>query len=185
MPPDRPEELIEAYLPMTRFRSRHELLVHASPSDCHRAMIEIDMGRSRVIRGLFFLRGLPTRGLTLERMEKLGFSRLENVPGRGLVIGIVGRFWTLHGALRTVDAEGFRGFAEPGFARAVWTFEVAALEDRPGWSRVWTETRIQCLDEKSERRFRLYWSVVAPFSGWTRREMLRLVKEEAEARKSQ
>ena len=44
-----------------------------------------------------------------------------------------------------------------------------------------TETRIQCLDDHSRKRFRLYWGLIGPFSAWIRREMLRAVKKQVES----
>jgi hypothetical protein len=37
------------------------------------------------------------------------------------------------------------------------------------------------LGEASHESFRFYWWFIKPFSGWTRQEMLRLVKQKAEA----
>ena len=49
----------------------------------------------------------------------------------------------------------------------------------PATTRLVTETRVQCLDAASSRRFGLYWVVVRPFSGLIRRAMLRAVAREA------
>ena len=71
----------------------------------------------------------------------------------------------------------FRDFAQPGFAKVVWTFSVE--EAAPGSTRLVTETRVACLDAGSRRRFRLYWLVVRPFSGALRKAMLNAVVREA------
>jgi hypothetical protein len=51
---------------------------------------------------------------------------------------------------------------------------------RAGGAAVSTETRVLCTDERSRRAFRRYWTLVRPFSGLTRIEMLRAIRREAE-----
>ena len=43
-----------------------------------------------------------------------------------------------------------------------------------------TETRVLCLDTASRRRFRLYWTLIGPFSGLIRKDILRSIKRQAE-----
>ncbi len=62
------------------------------------------------------------------------------------------------------------------FAKAAWNFFIEELGD--GRVRLTTETRVRCTSGGA--LFRLYWFFVGPFSGWVRREMLRLIKEDAE-----
>jgi hypothetical protein len=45
-----------------------------------------------------------------------------------------------------------------------------------------TETRVLCLDDSSRRKFKLYWTLIAPFSGLIRNEALRVVKRAAETK---
>ena len=101
-------------------------------------------------------------------------------PGTELALGLVGRFWTATGQILRLDAEGVRTFDEPGYAKAVWDFRLAAQPD--GTTRLSTETRVRCLDAPSRRRFRLYWRVIRPFSGLIRIALLRAVAREATGR---
>jgi hypothetical protein len=82
------------------------------------------------------------------------------------------------GAIRRMDAERFRVFDRPGYARVGWSFTVAPAGR--GRCVVTTETRVQCTDARSRRRFRWYWRVIGPFSGVVRTEALRLIKADAE-----
>ena len=116
--------------------------------------------------------------LTLERLVDGAFIRLGERPGREVALGLVGRFWTPSGGRVKVRPDAFRDCAEPGNAKVVWTFAVEPLGT--GTTRLVTETRVQCLDAASRRRFRLYWLVVRPFSGLIRRAMLGAVAREAE-----
>jgi hypothetical protein len=50
----------------------------------------------------------------------------------------------------------------------------------PGNTELSTETRVQCADAATRRRFRVYWAIVGPASGWIRREILRLIRRTAE-----
>ena len=43
-----------------------------------------------------------------------------------------------------------------------------------------TETRIQYFGAAARRKFRLYWTLVGPFSGLIRRALLRGVRQQAE-----
>ncbi len=171
--------LIDRLLPDYDLCMRHQVAVRARPGAVYRTVREVDLARSRAIRWLFALRGLPSVTITLASLTEAGFVELGEVPGAELVLGIVGRFWTPSGHLRRLDADAFRAFDTPGYAKAVWNFSVAG--DPSGRTWLSTETRVHCLDAASRRRFRLYWAVVGPFSGWVRREAVRLMRERAEA----
>ena len=47
---------------------------------------------------------------------------LGETLNKEMVIGLVGRFWTIAGSLRKIDAESFKAFDKAGFAKAVWNF---------------------------------------------------------------
>jgi hypothetical protein len=99
-------------------------------------------------------------------------------PGEELVLGTVGRFWQLAAELRDASAADFARPLEPGLARAAWNFRV--VDAGPGNTELSTETRVQCADAATRRRFRVYWAMVGPASGWIRREILRLIRRTAE-----
>ena len=75
-----------------------------------------------------------------------------------------------------LDADGFRAFAAPGYAKVVWDFR---LTPEAGGTRLSTETRINCTDAASRRRFKLYRRIVGPFRGLIRIALLRAVAREA------
>lgn len=77
-----------------------------------------------------------------------------------------------------MDADDFRAFDRPGYAKAVWNFSL--VEESAGITRLATETRVHCLDDVSRLRFRVYWAMIAPFSGLIRRETLRAIRKTAE-----
>ncbi len=122
---------------------------------------------------------MPADALCLEDLERMRFARLEEIENEELLLGIVGRFWTLNGDLQEIDAKRFVQFDRPGYARAAWSFSLK--EQAPRRTLLQTRTRIQCTDYHSTRRFKMYWRIVGPFSGLIRKEMLRIIKQNAEA----
>ena len=170
--------LIDDYAPEYDVASRHHIDVKASLEAVYAAARKLDLRRSTLIRILFSLRGLPTRRLDLEGFLSMGFVLLDEVPQQELVLGLIGQFWTARGALQRFEPAAFHAFNQPGYAKAAWTFYLVPQEE--GCVRLITETRVQCTDAAGLRRFRRYWRLVGPFSGFIRKEMLRVIKQTAE-----
>ena len=184
--------LIDESLPVYHMVERHKIEVLAPVERVYEVVRHLDFSRSRVIRPLFWLRDLPGRwrssgsgaveprlALTLDTLVRSsGFVLLGERPGREVLLGLVGRFWTPSGGTRRVTADEFRNFVRPGYAKAAWNFSV---EER-GESRTLlaTETRVFCLDDKSRKFFLLYWTLIGPFSGLIRQEILRTAKRRSE-----
>jgi len=179
---------LNSYLPIYDFIERHELTIRASPALIFHSLKSIDFNRSRIIRTLFRLRGLQRiasgrkgeegRVVRLENFSRTGFILLAERTNEYIVLGLVGKFWTLNGGILRLNEKEFIDYHRPGYAKAIWGFELAG--DGKEQSSLVTETRIQLMDEQSRRRFGIYWGVIAPFSGIIRKEMLRLVKVAAE-----
>ncbi len=171
--------LIEGLLPIYDVREHHAIVLRADPRRAYRAVTEVDLSRSLVIRMLFGLRGLPsTRPLTLLDLTKLGFVVLDEDDGNEIVLGLIGRFWLVRGGLRRLDPGEFACFSEPGYAKAVWNFRVEA--SGPDRSTVSTETRVLATDPGSRQRFLRYWRLIRPFSATIRRRVLGLIRKAAE-----
>jgi hypothetical protein len=60
-----------------------------------------------------------------------------------------------------------------------WNFKLR--NDARGGAVLSTETRIKCFGQAALWKFRIYWSVVGPFSGLIRKVILKHVKAEAES----
>ena len=171
--------LLDEFVPAWDVRKVHATEVRARAEAVYAAVRRLDLGGSPINRVLFLARGLgPRRSIKLSDLMARGFVLLGEDPPHELVLGLVARPWTLMGGARRVDAEGFRRFDEPGYARIGWSFMVGA---RGLTSRLVTETRIRCTDAASRRKFRWYWRVIGPFSGVVRREALLLIKRDAES----
>lgn len=174
--------IADDFLPTWDVRSQHQTLISADPAAVYHELTRVDMGQSPVIRILFSLRGLSRDGLSFEGLTRIGFAPLANEPPRRILLGLIGKFWSVRGGIRDVRPADFASFMEPGYARAVWGFDIEPVS--PGHTRLTTETRVHCTDATSRRRFKRYWRLVGPFSGWTRREILRLVRGACECRGS-
>jgi len=114
----------------------------------------------------------------MEQLEQMGFVRLAEIPGEEFVLGLVGKFWTLRGSVVPITSKEFTCFDKKGYAKAVWNFSVHPIDDNT--ARLATETRIQCTDAKSRRRFSSYWRLIRPFSGCIRKSILGAVKRRIE-----
>ena len=126
------------------------------------------LARNRAPRGLY------------QRFQGNGFVILAEVPGEELVIGVAGKFWRPDGGRRLdLTANDFVGFSRAGYAKVALNFELTA--ESAERTLLSTETRIKCLDASALWKFRLYWSVVGPFSGLMRKAILKQVKSDAES----
>jgi hypothetical protein len=170
--------LIDEFLDEYDFVETHAVSIHANADSIYRAANEVDFSESLLIRTLFFLRGLSSKNVTLRSLRSSRFEILGERLNRELVLGIVGRFWKLNGDLRKIDAESFKKFDAAGYAKAAWNFSLSPDGDD---TLLTTETRIKCMDDESRSRFGLYWMFIRPFSGLIRMEMLRVIKNKAEA----
>lgn len=191
--------LLDAWLPEHHVAERHSAWVAAPPPLVYDAVATTDLARSWVVRLLMGLRAVPAvladpraawqrmrgrRGpVTLRRVMGYDFARLAEEPGRELLLGLEGRFWTPAGGLVPTDALRFRGPLAAGLVRAAWSFSVEP-EARNGGAgtRLVTETRVRCADAAAHANFLRYWRLVRPFSGLIRRSMLAAIRREAEMR---
>lgn len=182
-----PDSLLDRYLPRPRFATRHGVTVAAPRAEVYRAARELDFSASCLLRVLWRARGLPRRAMSMTALDRMGFILLDEREGDEFAFGIVGRFWRLSGDLVRVAPEGFAEWNEPGYVKAARGFRVeGGTAGTPGHAdhvaargaapsepvRLVTETRIRCTDAWSLRRFQPYWTVIRPFSGLIRREIL-------------
>jgi hypothetical protein len=181
-------DLIDAFLPHYDVISRDAVIIRASAARVYACLKTADMNASLMIRTLFAVRGhyrgalaqrtvgsprAQRRPLTLNTLAQSGFVLLGERPGDEVVLGMIARPWMPRYEMRHVEASAFTSFAEPGFAKIVWSFKL----DEADGIRLSTQTRVRCLDRASLVRFRLYWAFAGPFSGLVKRELLRLVRE--------
>lgn len=167
-------------LPTFDVESRHRIEVAAPANVVYEEARRLDMSPSPLIRLLFRLRGMPGSALDAEGLSRIGFKPLVEDPPIGFALAIVGQFWTPTGRLVDFETSGFPDLQMPGFAKALWTFDITPGSATAVTLR--TVTRVYCMDPSSRRWFRRYWTVIGPVSSLIRRKVLRLVKRSAEER---
>ncbi len=179
--------LIDEVLPHPLETEHHETLVEAPPPLVYERLMEANLAASPLVSVLFMARGTlwPVAArlkvgppITIHGLEAMGFRIVAEEPGREVVLGLIGKFWTPTGSIRRFEPDELAAFDEPGYAVTAWNF---VLETEGEGTRLTTETRIRCTDATAERRFRRYWGLVKPFSGLIRSEMLRTIKKAAES----
>ncbi len=181
--------LVDRFMPAAEVSERHEINVAAPAAYTFAAARDMDVNRSPVVRAIFAIRTLPSRlrgsapessaAPLLAETLALGWRILAETD-REVVVGAVTQPWRADVTFRGVEPEAFVGFAEPGYAKIVWTLEAEALG--PEASRFRTQTRVCTTDPRSRARFRRYWAVFSPGILLIRRQSLKLVKAEAERR---
>ncbi|CAM4421466.1 hypothetical protein L1N85_26390 [Paenibacillus alkaliterrae] len=169
--------LIDHFIRQSHFEEIHAIDIASTPEDVYRTIKQLDFRRSKIIKFLFWLRGIPEAALKLEGFLDIGFIILAEKAGEEIVLAEVGRPWKLKGDLQLLNADQFCSLEDSGFVKIVWNFHVVRVN---GNSRVTTITRVYCTDQRSKRLFAVYWLFIAPFSKWIRRIILRLIKTDVE-----
>jgi hypothetical protein len=177
--------LIDDFLPVYDRSMHHHIEIDAPLEKIYTVVRKLDLTGAYLFRVLVWLRsvpallqGRPPLGFTLDDLERLGFIRLGEAPPRELVLGFVGKLWTTSGDFQKLEAREFREFATPGFAKVALNFMLTRSDD--GRTHLTTESRVQCLDEASSRKFQRYFFFIGPVSSQTRRSALRDFKRQAE-----
>lgn len=107
-----------------------------------------------------------------------GFLELADVPGREVVMGMIGQMWKLSGGRspKVAGAGEFLAFDQPGFAKAAMSLEATEVGGR---CQLVTETRVFATDKHARRAFARYWLIIRG-SAVIRRVWLRAAKRRAE-----
>src|SRR5436305_602863 len=159
--------LLDDLMPVYDVVERHHTTVRAAPATVFVAIKSFDLSDSLVTRLLLFVRALPgwlvamvrrspsaaltelrasRAELRLADMERAGFKVVAEHPPEELVIGVLGKFWSVRGdRCPDVTAASFAAGPPQGYALAGWNFTVEA--DTDGSSELRTETRVWCADD--------------------------------------
>ena len=149
---------LDEFLPEYDVREYHERRARVPAETPVAAALGIPVAPDRLVRTLFRLRGLHGGGSVLGALRAIGLKPLVDEPAC-LVLGASGRPWTPRGGIAAFDKAG------PGQVRL-------AVEIAADGERLFTETRVQAVDESARRAFRRYWLAVGPFSALIRRRWL-------------
>jgi hypothetical protein len=179
--------LMDEFLPHHDFKAAYELSIHAPSSVVYECLLRSDFNDLWLVRLLVTIRTgkrMPRNHRSSDlrqRLQGTGFVILSEVPNEEIVIGVAGRFWRPDGGrCMEINAEDFAGFSRSGFAKVAWNFKLRV--ESPRSTVLSTETRIKCFGQSALWKFRVYWSLVGPFSGFMRKAILKQVKTETESR---
>lgn len=183
-----PDPLLDRFMPDYEVAERHELPVSAPADVTFLAARALDLSRSPIVRAIFTGRSLLMRAARpadddgpaplLEKVLALGWGILAEVPGRKVVFGAVTKPWNADVVFESLEPDAFAAFDRPDYAKIVWTLEAEAVDAVRSIAR--TETRVATTDPASRARFRRYWATVSPGVLLIRRQMLRLLRRDAE-----
>jgi hypothetical protein len=171
--------LIDKYLLSFHYSEKHSIKILSDPATISWRLENLNFDQSKVIRFLFWLRGMPANMLSVKGLTAGGFIELERDLNKEIVIGLAGQFWRPNGNLQKFIPEQFVHFNQPDFLKAVWNFNIE--HHNSNTCVLSTETRVYCTSEMSRKKFSRYWFFVKPFSGLIRMEMLRAIKKSSEA----
>jgi hypothetical protein len=172
--------LVDEFLPAYDVSDAVATVVNATAERTWEALMEvdlIDLGRRRPLVGVLgALRTLPDvvtqilhgelperpprhlrlRDMTTIPLDNGGWVLLGELPRDEIALGLVGKFWRPVIEFAPVPAERFRDFAEPGYAKTVYSLSVQSLDaDRTLLSGV---MRTATSDAHARRWFRRYWT---------------------------
>jgi hypothetical protein len=172
--------LVDDFLPVYDVSDAVATVVAADAPTAWDALIGVDLievGRRKPLVGaLGALRMLPELAAHLlhgerppaapERMrlrdtaeipaDRGGWVLLGERRADEIALGLVGRFWRPVIAFAAVAADQFRDFAEPGYAKTVYSLSVRPLDGDRTLLR--GEMRTATTDEHARRWFRRYWT---------------------------
>lgn len=183
----RADPLLDRFMPDYEVGERHEIRVDAPAALTYAIARAVSLDRSPVVRAIFRARelllgaagddaALPP-GL-VEQTLRLGWRMLAEEPGHELVMGAATKPWEAQVRFHGMEPERFARFDEPGYAQIAWTIGVEPVDARSCVLR--TITRVRTTDADARRRFRRYWAVFSPGIVLIRREILRVVRADAE-----
>jgi hypothetical protein len=168
--------LIEKYLPEHTFNEYHEIIVNSPIGKVYEIAKNFDLSKSKIIKFLFKIRGLPTKRLNLQHfINDIGFTNLEEDYPNETLTG----FWARFKIAKIPSYQDFIQNSISPWIKVVWNFQFEKIEENK--TKVSTETRVLCVAKISKVTFGCYWLIIKPFSGLIRIQMLKIIKNESES----
>ena len=183
------DSVLDRFIPEPEVAEHHQIEIQAPVDVVMSTAKSLELMTSPVIRAIFRARelalgGAPDRrthpATLYEQMVSIGWGVLSEEAGHQIVFGAVTQPWLAAPTFRSVPADQFREFREPGFVKIVWTLRAEPIDEQR--SVFHTETRVSTTDAEARERFRKYWSFVAPGVKLIRVAMLQPLRRAAEQR---
>ena len=185
------DPLLDRFMPAYEAVERHKIRVGAPASVALAVACDLELQRSALIRALFRTREIvlgtarqdrPAPRTLLAMVKAMGWNVLAEVPGREVVVGTVTQPWAADVVFHAIPADEFAAFHEPGWVKIASTLRADPISAHESVAR--TETRVATTDPAAREKFRRYWAFVSPGIRLIRRIGLRMVKREAERRRT-
>jgi len=187
--PEAADPLLDRFMPVYDVAERHYIQVGAPAETTFTAACEMDLNQSWIARAIFRMREIVL-GAEPDRAERsrgivdlttsIGWGVLAEVPGRELVMGAVTQPWKANVVFRSLPADEFAVFNDPGYVKIVWTLRADPVNAVRSVFK--TETRAVATDAEARTNFRRYWSFLSPGIIVIRRVALGPLKAAAERR---
>jgi hypothetical protein len=181
--------VLDGFIPNPEVKQHHEIRIQAPADVVIAAAKSFELLTSPLIRAIFRARELALGGepdtrphptMLYDQMRSIGWVVLHEEAGHEIVFGAATQPWLATPTFRSIPAEQFGEFCEPGFVKIVWTLRAEPIDDDR--SVFHTETRVSTTDAEARERFRKYWSFVAPGVKLIRVAMLQPLRRAAEQR---
>jgi hypothetical protein len=172
--------LVDDFLPTYDVSDAVAAVVHADVPTTWDALMEVDLidvGRKRPLVGVLgAIRGLPDivfqmlhgelpqhppkhlrlRDTTSLSLDEGGWVLLGERAEDEIALGLIGRFWRPVIQYASISADRFRDFAEPGYAKTIYSLSVRPVDERR--TMLSGVMRTATTDEHARRWFRRYWT---------------------------
>jgi hypothetical protein len=173
---------IQTFLPNPCHSEIHRIFVNAEPAEAWQQARHFDMSEVSWVKLLFDIRTLPERLFTKEKVaeskslsideitkSETGFILLDEIPGKEVVVGSVGKYWHLKIPFYKITPENFKSFDDPGYGKIAWAVSVEPFRNG---STISFELRIAATDETSWKKFHRYYSVIGKASHLIRSSLM-------------
>jgi hypothetical protein len=201
--------LVDEFMPIYDVSDGVATIVNADVARTWEALMDVDLidvGRKRPVVGILgvirvlpdllrqLMRGrvsasrprrLRLRDLAEVSLDQGGWVLLGQRETDEIALGLVGKFWKPVIQFAAVTSpDKFRDFAEPGFAKTIYSLSVRPLGD--GRTLLSGVMRTATTDEHARRWFRRYWTFgVGPGAHVLVNGLLEVTRENAETRGDQ
>lgn len=191
--------LLDRFIPSPEILEHHHIDIAAPADVVMEAARRLTLLDSPVVRAIFKMRELALLGAgalakvaggepdtrehpggLLEQARSIGWVVLAERLDREIVLGAATAPWVANPVFRSIPAGEFEAFREPGFVKIIWSLRADPVDS--GHTVFHTETRASTTDLEARRRFRRYWSYVAPGVELIRVAMLKAIRKDAERR---
>ncbi len=179
--------LLDRFIPTPEVIEHHRVPIAAPAETVLSTARSLELFNSRLVRAIIKARQLALGGqldgrrhppALVPQMQSIGWVILAERAGREIVLGAVTQPWEAAPVFRSIPPGEFTAFREPGYVKIAWTLRAEPLDGRH--SMFHTETRVATTDQQTRKRFRSYWSYVAPGVELIRLAMLGPLKKAAE-----